>query len=205
MELILVRHSVSNHNTGDIISGAQSNPDLSPVGIEKVQKIYPKLDLKKIDQVFSSPLNRAVQTAKLLTNDQKEIILDQKLLEMNFGSWDGKSVTPLYDLYPDAFDCEGLITDNYLKYAKDAESFQDVIDRVQSFYDNLKANYKGKTVMIVCHGFTIRAFIAALLQVDIDKIGTVDNISFTEFNIDDQSDRVQMKGFNQKLPIYYGI
>lgn len=205
MKLILVRHSISNHNLNDIISGAQSNPELSEAGIEKAAAIYPKLKLDRIDQVYASPLKRAFQTAEILTNHEKDIITDKRLLEMNFGSWEGKHATPLYQKYPDAFDFVGLIGDNYLKYAENAESYQDVIDRVRSFYDEIKVKHSDQTVMVVCHGFTIRAFMAALLNVKIEKIGAVNNVSFTEFNIDAEHDYVQLMSFNQDLPIYYGI
>lgn len=205
MKLILVRHSISNHNLDDTISGAQSDPELSQAGIDKAKSIYPKLNLDKIDKIYSSPLKRALQTAEILTNRQKKIILDPRLLEMNFGSWEGQHAIPLYQKYPDAFDTAGLISNNYVKYAKNAESYQDLIERVQTFYNQLKSTSSNQTVMIVCHGFTIRAFVAILLGTDIAKIDVVDNVAFTEFKIDPENSQAQMLTFNQKSPSYYGI
>lgn len=37
MDLLLVRHGVSEHNTSDVISGGTSNPNLSQAGVKQRQ------------------------------------------------------------------------------------------------------------------------------------------------------------------------
>ena len=55
--------------------------------VEEVSKL---IDNSKLDRVYASPLIRAKRTAQILTDFQKEIITDDRLREMNFGSWDGR-------------------------------------------------------------------------------------------------------------------
>ena len=90
MDLLLVRHGISEHNTSDVISGGTSNPNLSQAGVKQVEEVSKIIDSNKIDQVYASPLIRAKRTAQILTDFQKDIITDDRLKEMDFGSWEGQ-------------------------------------------------------------------------------------------------------------------
>ena len=104
MDLLLVRHGVSEHNTSDIISGGISNPNLSQTGVKQVEEVSKLIDNSKLDRVYASPLIRAKRTAQILTDFQKDIITDDRLREMDFGSWEGQHAEDLKIKYPDAFD-----------------------------------------------------------------------------------------------------
>ena len=45
MDLLLVRHGVSEHNTSDVISGGTSNPNLSQAGVKQVEGLYENIYL----------------------------------------------------------------------------------------------------------------------------------------------------------------
>lgn len=204
MKLILVRHGISQHNVGSLISGGKSDPDLSPEGIAGVKEISQYVDNDKIDAVYASPLKRAYQTAELLTNNSKKIIVDQRLIEMDFGSWEGRDAKPLYEKYPDAFDYMGMFSPNFVKYVQNAESYDDLIERCRSFMNDLKRNESDKTVMVVCHGFTIRGILAGLFHLNISDIGAAKNVSFTEINFDEEHFwRPRLMTYNRETPAYY--
>lgn len=120
-----------------------------------------------------------------MTDDNKTIQVDKRLAEMNFGDWEGQETQPLRDKYPDAFDFRGTFSPNFVKYDKGAESYGDLIDRCNSFMHDLKENDAGKTVLVVCHGFTIRGILAGLFHIDITDIAAVNNVSFTEISLDE--------------------
>ena len=63
------------------------------IELEELKKrdIYPKCDL-----IFSSPMKRAVQTAEIIFPG-REIILKEKLREMDFGEFEGKTANDLKD------------------------------------------------------------------------------------------------------------
>ncbi|KRM05161.1 hypothetical protein FC59_GL000219 [Lactobacillus kitasatonis DSM 16761 = JCM 1039] len=50
---------------------------------------------------------------------------------------------------------------------------------------DLKENDAGKTVLVVCHSFTIRGILAGLFHIDITGIAAVNNVSFTEISLDE--------------------
>lgn len=74
MDLTIVRHSISSDNGRGLISGAGSDVDLSEAGIELAQEAQRAFDWNQFDQVFSSPMRRAKQTAELLLGDQASVI-----------------------------------------------------------------------------------------------------------------------------------
>ena len=205
MDLLLVRHGISEHNTSDVISGGTSNPNLSQAGVKQVEEISKIIDNNKIDQVYASPLIRAKRTAQILTDFQKDIITDDRLKEMDFGSWEGQQAEGLKVKYPDAFDDLGTINSKYTKYAKDGETFEQVADRVEDFLAEIQPNSNDKTIMVVCHGFVIRSLIARWFKLKIEDVMTVRNVSFTELHFEkDDVERPRLMTFNRTEPLYYG-
>lgn len=205
MDLLLVRHGISEHNTSDVISGGTSNPNLSQAGAKQVEEVSKIIDNNKIDQVYASPLIRAKRTAQILTDFQKNIITDDRLKEMDFGSWEGQHAEGLKVKYPDAFDDLGTINSKYTKYAKDGETFEQVADRVEDFLAEIQPNSNDKTIMVVCHGFVIRSLIARWFKLKIEDVMTVRNVSFTELHFEkDDIERPRLMTFNRTEPLYYG-
>ena len=205
MDLLLVRHGISEHNTSDVISGGTSNPNLSQAGVKQVEEISKIIYNNKIDQVYASPLIRAKRTAQILTDFQKDIITDDRLKEMDFGSWEGQHAEGLKVKYPDAFDDLGTINSKYTKYAKDGETFEQVADRVEDFLAEIQPNSNDKTIMVVCHGFVIRSLIARWFKLKIEDVMTVRNVSFTELHFEkDDVERPRLMTFNRTEPLYYG-
>ncbi len=205
MDLLLVRHGVSEHNTSDVISGGTSNPNLSQAGVKQVEEVSKIIDNNKIDQVYASPLIRAKRTAQILTAFQKDIITDGRLKEMDFGSWEGQHAEELKVKCPDAFDDLGTINSKYTKYAKNGETFEQVADRVEEFLAEIQPYSNDKTIMVVCHGFVIRSLIARWFKLKIEDVMTVRNVSFTELHFEkDDIERPRLMTFNRTEPLYYG-
>lgn len=205
MDLLLVRHGVSEHNTSDVISGGTSNPNLSQAGVKQVEEVSKIIDNNKIDQVYASPLIRAKRTAQILTDFQKDIITDDRLKEMDFGSWEGQHAEELKVKCPDAFDDLGTINSKYTKYAKNGETFEQVADRVEEFLAEIQPYSNDKTIMVVCHGFVIRSLIARWFKLKIEDVMTVRNVSFTELHFEkDDIERPRLMIFNRTEPLYYG-
>ena len=205
MDLLLVRHGVSEHNTSDVISGGTSNPNLSQAGVKQVEEVSKIIDNNKIDQVYASPLIRAKRTAQILTDFQKDIITDDRLKEMDFGSWEGQHAEELKVKCPDAFDDLGNINSKYTKYAKNGETFEQVADRVEEFLAEIQPYSNDKTIMVVCHGFVIRSLIARWFKLKIEDVMTVRNVSFTELHFEkDDIERPRLMTFNRTEPLYYG-
>jgi broad specificity phosphatase PhoE len=63
MKLILVRHGISEHNAGGIVSGSKSDPQLSKAGIANTKKASRFIDETKIDQVLFQSTNSCISNS----------------------------------------------------------------------------------------------------------------------------------------------
>jgi len=95
--------------------------------------------------ILYSPLNRAVQTAKII-NSEREIpmVIDERLSERDFGEFEGMSNTD--------FDFEAFWSyKENIRYKK-AENIRSFFKRVYNFLDDIQLKYKNKKILLVAHG-----------------------------------------------------
>lgn len=149
MKIIFVRHGQTNLNISskNVLKKMQGQSDLELNDIGKSQAIdvREKIKEKGVDIILVSPLKRAQQTAKIINEVlNKEIIIDNRLIEMNYGSIEGKDFKKEYwDLNFD-----------YKKYG--GETISEFKNRIFKFLNSLKKEYKDQTVLIVSHGGVAR-------------------------------------------------
>ena len=113
--------------------------ELSQKGIEQSIALREQININEFDIVFCSDLKRAIDSAKNIFENNKEIIKDSRLRECNYG------------------DLNGLET-SLVKYEEhiqekfpNGESLIDVENRIRSFCEFLLQNYDGKHIAIVAH------------------------------------------------------
>ncbi len=90
--LYLVRHgeSIGNLNHGFL---GTSNPPLTERGTKQACNLAQYFRDKGIQHLFSSPLERARQTANYISKDIGVTpAIDKNLIEQDFGTWDGVPV-----------------------------------------------------------------------------------------------------------------
>lgn len=91
--LALIRHGPTAWNEERRIQGRTDIP-LSPVGRDEVRGWRLPPELANVDWQ-SSPLKRAVETAKLLGASPLKV--DPRIAEMNWGAWEGRRLVDLRD------------------------------------------------------------------------------------------------------------
>ena len=124
--------------------------ELNETGLTQAEEAKQKLKEYPIDIILCSPLKRARKTAEIINQEKKlDIICDSRLVERGYGEIEGKNFESL-DLRT-YFD----LTLN-LK-TSGVEPIKSLMDRVYSVLDEIKEKYKGKNVLLVTHGGTIRA------------------------------------------------
>ena len=95
MKLYIVRHGKTDWNIMGLLQG-QTNIELNEEGINDARKLSKEINLNEIDLCISSSLERAKQTAEILTNNKIKIIYDDMIVERGFGNYEGKKIN--YDL-----------------------------------------------------------------------------------------------------------
>ena len=89
----IVRHGQTAMNHARRLQG-RTDIELNDTGIRQAEETAARLKEKGIvfDHVFSSPLSRAVQTAALISG-KKEIQTDERLIEMDYGPYEGTDLS----------------------------------------------------------------------------------------------------------------
>lgn len=149
MNLYVIRHGQTDWNVLKKMQGATDIP-LNQKGIE--QAYITKENLKNInfDLIYSSTLIRAKQTAQIVNENRNlDIIYTKKLLERNYGEFEGTS--------KNNFDYNEFWSYNKnISYNK-AENIQIFFKRIHDFLDYLKSEHTTKNILIVTHAGVIRA------------------------------------------------
>lgn len=97
----LIRNGLTAGNVGGRYIG-HTDEELSTEGIEQIRQMKEDYRYPDVEAVFSSPLKRCTQTAKLIYPNCDPIIIDG-FIEYNFGEFEGKSAEELesHPVFPD--------------------------------------------------------------------------------------------------------
>lgn len=132
MNLYILRHGETDWNKAMRMQGQVDIP-LNEYGIQLAEKTRDGLKDINFDYVFTSPLNRAVTTAKIVTGlGEEKLIKDDRIKEISFGEYEGK--------YPDERPPEFMdffkAPDKYVPAAK-AESYEMLCARTRDFIESV--------------------------------------------------------------------
>lgn len=89
----LIRHGLTDGNLNGQYIGRTDLP-LSGVGVQQLKQYAEECDYPKVDAVYSSPMLRAVQSARILY-PSKDIQTVDNLREIDFGDFEGKTASEL--------------------------------------------------------------------------------------------------------------
>lgn len=89
----LIRHGVTLGNLEGRYIGSTDLP-LCQEGIDEITQLKQEFDYPQVEAVFSSPLKRCVETAKIIYPEKQCITLDG-FAENDFGEWENKTAEEL--------------------------------------------------------------------------------------------------------------
>ncbi len=167
IKFYLVRHAQTQFNKDHIFQGITDN-GLNEEGFKQAVLIANYFEQVDIDEIFSSPLNRVIQTATPLAEKKnKEIIILDNFFEVNCGKWEGKNWFYLVENEKDSL--KKWLLDADFK-APDGESLLDVYNRVEKdLFKILSEPEKDRTIVLYGHGGVNRAIICHLLGIPINR------------------------------------
>lgn len=176
MKIFLVRHGQTNWNIENRLQGCVDIP-LNSTGIKQAHILANNIEDLNYDLIISSPLGRALETAKIINKKSAPLITDPSLKERNFGFLEGVFGTD-YD--------KNLYWDYNKNYKnKDVEPIQEFFDRVHSFLKNLCQKYPDKNILIVTHNgvnIATNCYFNGFPH-NMDLLGiTLDNCSYVEYD-----------------------
>lgn len=148
----VMRHGQSESNVLGVVSAYNDKiHPLTDLGKGQVLEASKDLKSKNIDLVFSSPMLRTFETAKILSKElglkEEEIITDDRLREQGPGDLEGGSWDEYHDLVANLPKEDWFSTP-----MAGGESYQQVKKRLGSFLYEIEKKYQGKNIAIVTHG-----------------------------------------------------
>ena len=164
--ILLVRHAAHSH-LGNLLSGRGGDVPLSSQGRDQARQLAARLSTETIDELHASPVLRAQETARQIAAPRDlPLVTADALDEVDFGNWSGKSF-------------DELETDPAWRYwneqrdmarAPGGESMKEVQQRVIGHIREVARRCAGQLIVMVTHCDVIRAAIAAILGLSLDRI-----------------------------------
>jgi probable phosphomutase (TIGR03848 family) len=183
-----IRHG-ANDMLGKSIAGWQAGVHLNKEGREQAERLANYLGSHPIQRIYSSPLERARETAQPLAKKLNlEIQNTSELGEVQFGDWNGATLEDLdrQHLWKqwNSFRTGTRIPNGEMMIVVQA--------RMATFLQKLREDFTGHTVALFSHGDPIRAALAYYLGIPLDYMlrFEVDPASVSVLSITDAGPRV---------------
>ncbi len=166
---ILIRHGQTEWNRGAERFRGHADLPLNETGLVQAQKIAARLVNDKIAALYSSPLQRAIQTAQPLANAQHlEIQKHDGLLDINFGAFEGMTLDEARQAFPEVVE-KWITAPGHVKFPK-GDSFKLVRSRIEAMLDELASKHAGETVAFVSHKIVCGATLCVVLGLPADAL-----------------------------------
>ncbi len=149
-----------------------SDVDLDATGRSQAEYWHQAFLPLKIDAILSSGLIRCRQTARMIAED-REIIFDPALNEINLGQWDGRTFDEIKHQDPDGFRQRGNHLDTFRP--PNGESFHDVQCRAVPFFN--QCLQQPGTRLFVTHAGVIRAILCHVMGLALKNLFQI-NVSY---------------------------
>lgn len=164
-KLYLIRHGETEWNIQNRYQGNTDIP-LSFVGKMQAQAIANRMKNFEIDAIYSSDLSRAYDTAQYIAKEKNiDVQIIPQLKEINFGEWEGFTISELEKIYGD--DYKRFFLEPH-KYPFPGEGTMEAVQmRIKKALDRITFYNENSKIMIVSHGGILKVLIMSLLNIDL--------------------------------------
>lgn len=163
--ILLIRHGENDWVGSNRLAGRTPGVYLNDKGVQQAQALADLLCEQPIQAVFSSPLERCMQTAEPLAQRfGLPVMSEEGVIEVDYGEWRGQNLKDLakepawkmVQHYPSSF------------RFPNGETLQEVQHRAVATLNQIHQAHPNQTVAIFSHGDVIRTTLAYYLGTHID-------------------------------------
>jgi probable phosphoglycerate mutase len=168
--ILLIRHGLNDY-VGHALAGRAAGVHLNAQGLEQAERLATRLASLPLSAVYSSPLERAVETATPIAAARSlELRRCDAATEIDFGAWTGRRMDQLEaDPLWNRFNTARSTT-----RPPGGELMSEAQTRMVAAIEELRGAHAGDTVVLVSHADVIRAALAHYGGVPLDTIGRFD-------------------------------
>ncbi|TDO22898.1 histidine phosphatase family protein [Pedobacter duraquae] len=198
LNIYLLRHGETTYNADGNRYCGRTDAQLTTKGLAQATAVAEQLRNIKLDAVYASPLFRAKRTAEIASNGS-EVETDQRLIEVDFGVWEGKTRAEF--VAEDPMSWQNWDTDP-AKYRAGGtgESGAEVVERVADFFNSLLERHSSGNILVVAHNGVNRLFLAHKLGMPLKNYRKIaqENSSITRFELAENGE-LTLNLLNSKL------
>jgi probable phosphoglycerate mutase len=149
-DVIAIRHGETEWNLKGRFQGHLDSP-LSPLGRSQAAALGRRLADEAFDELYSSDLGRALDTAGAIAEHSGHAIrTDAQLRERNFGVLEGLTETEIIAAHGDTLERIRRPEPDFR--IPRGESLREAYDRCVATFTRLADQHAGATIVVVCHG-----------------------------------------------------
>jgi broad specificity phosphatase PhoE len=201
--LVLLRHGQTDYNVGGRMQGHLDSM-LTETGVEQAASVAPEIARLVPDRLISSDLQRAVDTADLVSAAcGLPVKFDARLRETHLGEWQGRTVAEIEDGWPGAI---ATWRSDPAWAPPGGESRIEVVRRSLPVVEELDEEYAAgepdTTVVLVAHGGLIAGLVCGLLALPTASwpaIGGIGNCRWAALARRSDHPRWRLAGYNVGL------
>ena len=167
--IIFLRHGQAKNNTERVLAGRTPGIPLTEKGIDQAEKAAEFLEEMNISAIYSSPIERAKDTAEIIgKHNSIDVRIDDRLIELDMGKFTGVP-------YDEIFSSHGNV---FMKFYKGeleiahngVETFADVKKRVLGIVDHVIENHPDENVVLVTHMDPIKAMLSTVVSLSPENL-----------------------------------
>jgi len=161
--IIFLRHAQAENNTERILAGRTEGVPLTKTGIEQAEQIAKYLKPLDISAIYSSPIERASHTAKIIAKNRSlEVVLDERLTEIDMGKFTRMNYDDMFAKYGNIFlkfyENDPVISEH------EVETFPQVQSRILGMVNHLIEKHKNENVILVTHMDPIKSMLSTVMD-----------------------------------------
>lgn len=164
-EFVLVRHGETIWNAQARMQGQQDSP-LTARGIAQAQAVGDYLQNEMFDQIYSSDLQRVIDTAEpLAMHLSHELRLEPRLRERHYGIFEGLTYADMerqHNAFYQQYRTQRYEPDFVIPQA---ETIRQLVARTMTILQELAESHVGQRIAIFSHGGTLSAALRTILGV----------------------------------------
>jgi probable phosphomutase (TIGR03848 family) len=189
--LFLIRHGLTAQ-TGKTLYGQIDGIPLDERGQAQAQALAERFAPVRLTAIYSSPLERCVQSVEPLALAQRlEVVERAGLIEMDAGSWTGK---PLSRLRHTNLWKEVQASPSTFRFPDGGESFAEAQARVVADLRAIAGRHRRGRVAVATHGDIVRILLSSITGAPLDTFQrtVIDTASVSVVTIDKGSARIHL-------------
>jgi probable phosphoglycerate mutase len=198
-QIIFLRHGQAKNNTDRILAGRTPGVPLTDVGIKQAEQTAKLLEDMNISAIYSSPIQRAKHTAKIVgDHNSVDVTIDDRLIELDMGKFTNIPYDEIFNSHGNVF---MKFYNGELEIAHNGvETFADVKKRVLGIVDHVIEKHPDENVVLVTHMDPIKAMLSTIVDLSPTNLFEliIANASLNIFR--EQDHKFSLSGINVMHP-----